>query len=259
MTKELSVILDNIDLLGLPADAVKKVEAFMPEMYRASRSFGRKNSQTTARLMTLNMLTASSPYRVLRQCLAEIEKRKAAIQEAVFSLRIDEAQANEYRHEGSKINKIRAEHLELRIAEAQKGIVGALKDIATFQDAYGQVVASNDIRPNWDEADFESAEVTHHVRTAFLHAYRDIMAGGRLGMGTLEYLEQFGIHPQSALKEATSYYQSVEDAGVDTVDAGHLHNWLDDMAIKYADHHYSILKKMGIKSTAVPWLQYRED
>lgn len=237
--------LQDIAALTSMQNAISAVEAGMPEVHRAMQSFGRSNSQVASRFMSLTMLTACSPFRVLRQCLAEIERRNAAIKESVFSLRIKEVEVDRLRASGDEIDLIRAEQVEETVADTKKSIVGALKDIATFQDAYKQVRVAHGIREDWDEEDFEAAEMRHHTRTAFLHAYRDVMAGGRIGMGTLEYLEQFGVHPQVALKEASAYYNAAESVQPPPT-AEHLHQWLDTMADKYADAHKVTMARIGL-------------
>ena len=59
-------------------DKIQKISERMVEMERANNSLGRSNTQTTNQLMTLTMLT-DSPYRRLRQCLAQIERKKEAL------------------------------------------------------------------------------------------------------------------------------------------------------------------------------------
>ena len=248
-------VLYSAKLPSLSHQAVQRISEAMPEIGRAAKSFGRSNSQTTSRLMSLTMLTACSPYRVLRQCVAEIAKRQQALQEAVFNLKIDQIKMDRLRSTGDDLDAVEADRIAVKIESSALYIEGALKDIATFQDAYQQVRVANNIREDWDEADFEDAEVRHHTRTAFLHSYRDVMAGNRIGMGTLEYLEQFGIHPQVALQEAVAYYDSAAQLGGDAT-AEHLHAWLDAMADKYADAHMVTLNRLGLDGTSVRFSQY---
>ena len=53
---------------------------------RANNTAGRSETQTTNQLMTLTMLT-DSPYRRLRQCLAQIEKKRGALDEQYFRMK----------------------------------------------------------------------------------------------------------------------------------------------------------------------------
>ena len=62
--------------------AVEKVSQHLPELIEKTKAFGSQNSQTTITMMTLPMLAGHSPYRMLRQILAEVEKRKVALSES---------------------------------------------------------------------------------------------------------------------------------------------------------------------------------
>ena len=76
--KELVHIQNSITgMATMTPDKIQKISERMVEMERANNSLGRRNTQTTNQLMTLTMLT-DSPYRRLRQCLAQIEKKKGA-------------------------------------------------------------------------------------------------------------------------------------------------------------------------------------
>ena len=62
--------------------AVEKVKRYLPELEEKTKAFDRKNSQTTLALMTLTMLNGQSPYRMMRQIMSEVEKRKLALSES---------------------------------------------------------------------------------------------------------------------------------------------------------------------------------
>ena len=62
--------------------AVAKVNDFLPELEAKTRAFDRQNSQHTLSMMTLTMLNGQSPMRMMRQIMAETEKRKMALAEA---------------------------------------------------------------------------------------------------------------------------------------------------------------------------------
>ena len=56
----------------------ERISSGLPDIQRQTRVFDRQNSQTTLAFMTLTMLNGQSPMRMLRQVLAEIEKRQGA-------------------------------------------------------------------------------------------------------------------------------------------------------------------------------------
>lgn len=233
---------------------VEKINTGMPEIRRALANFGRQNSQTTGRLMSLTMLTAGSPYRVLRQCLAEIDKRHSALNEAYYAIKINMIKASRLSQTEDEIDCLKAEKLNLKTANLQTVIEGALKDIASYMEAYTQIRDANNIRPDWDELDFENAEIEHHLRTIFQHGYRDVMMNGRLGAGTLEYAEQFGLHPQVLLNEVGLYVKTVAvtDSSI-KINSQHLHDWMSEMAEKYKGCPENAAKQLGLNSITTPW------
>ena len=280
-------------------DKIAKIANMMPEINRATRTLGRKNTQATNKLMTLTMLSDVSGYRMLRQCLAEIEKCRSALKENRFKilkkrikleklqsdkdylisqqedliLLIEDPQTNDsfdIRKAKKESNDIRFKIMEydIKIEEIASGISdsmlyieGCLKDISSFQSSYEQIRKNNNIPENWDEKDAEEAEVRHHIRLAFLHGYRDIMSSGRLGMGTLEYLQQFGIHPHTATKIITDYinynFKKMEDGEIP--DYNNLNDFLNTMEEEFKDSHKKVLERIGIDTLNDDWFMYRED
>ena len=65
--------------------AVEKVSEYLPELDQKTKAFGSQNSQTTLTMMSLTMLGGQSSFRMLRQILAEVEKRKGALSDSQVS------------------------------------------------------------------------------------------------------------------------------------------------------------------------------
>ena len=63
-------------------NAVAKVNEFLPELDSKTKYFDRNNSQSTLSMMSITMLNGQSPMRMMRQVMAEDEKRKMALSEA---------------------------------------------------------------------------------------------------------------------------------------------------------------------------------
>ena len=73
---------------GLPTITNEKLAVIaekMVEIDRANHTAGRSNTQTTNQLMSLTMMT-DSPYRRLRQCMSQIERKRSALEEAYFKM-----------------------------------------------------------------------------------------------------------------------------------------------------------------------------
>lgn len=214
--------------------AVAKVNKHLPELAEKTRAFDRQNSQTTISLMTLTMMTGQSPFRMMRQVMAEVEKRKMALAEAQVShaeLLVELAEL-EFKTDPVSIAKFRQKSFSLDMMESK--INGSFKDIATMIDAYENIKDKNGI-DDWDEEAFEAEEKKHHVRRGFELMYRNLLEGGRAATSTIEYTAQYGVHPQVALKECSIYLKGVSEAidkGI-VLHSNHLEDFLDEMANKY--------------------------
>ena len=219
---------------NINAHAVEKVNRYLPELDEKTQAFDRKNSQTTLALMTLTMMTGQSPYRMMRQIMAEVEKRKGALAEA---------QVNHAKHlkeierlEDSDDPVLQAKYRQkcVGLSSMEQKINGSFKDIATLIDAYNNIKEANGI-DEWDEVAFEKEEKKHHVRRAFELMYRNLFNTGRSSESTVEYCQQFGLHPQVCMTEVQGYLQYTAERiqNQDYPHANDLEEFLDEMAEKY--------------------------
>jgi hypothetical protein len=198
------------ELKSLNSQDIIKIAEFMPEVNRATNAFGKTQSQFMNNVMTISSF---SPIRNLRQCLAEIERRRGALKESVFKLKKDiimlEQKKEEYSGEGEKYKKlllsVEIEELESNIADARLYIEGALKTIYSYELAYKDIMRKFNIPLDWDEQVFEEAEEEHHIKKAFQQAHADMLSSGRIGQGNHEYFWQCGIHPQSAFNDLSNF------------------------------------------------------
>jgi len=220
----------------------------MVEIDRVNHTAGRSNTQTTNQLMTLTMLT-DSPYRRLRQCMSQIEKKRKALEEAYFKMQKKKVQVTYWYEKGDEMSVIRAREAEAGMIRQKDYIDGAFKEIATFQCAYDEIRESHNIPENWDEKDAEEAEIDHHIKQAFRQAHRDMVNTGRIGLGNMEYMEQYGIHIQTATKIIADYIASedkmIAEGKMPTVK--HLYAFLDRMAETFHDAHKVVMERIGIK------------
>ena len=219
---------------NINAHAVEKVNRYLPELDEKTKAFDRKNSQTTLAMMTLTMMTGQSPYRMMRQIMAEVEKRKGALAEA---------QVNHAKHlkeierlEDSDDPVLQAKYRQkcVGLSSMEQKINGSFKDIATLIDAYNNIKEANGI-DEWDEVAFEKEEKKHHVRRAFELMYRNLFNTGRSSESTVEYCQQFGLHPQVCMTEVQGYLQYTAERiqNQDYPHANDLEEFLDEMAEKY--------------------------
>lgn len=211
--------INNLNFNVINSEKMEIIAKNMGEIDRATSMFGKTNSQTTSILMTLNMMD-SSPYRRLRQILSNIEKKRQALKDTVFKLKeskisieiIDEELKKEIDPLQQKLLLLKIQKLQSDICDSKIYVESAIKEIGMFQDAYKEICKNFNIPENWNEQNFEDSEIEHHIKQAFTNAIRNVISSGRIGMGTLEYLEQYGIHPVVANKLVKDYLVNIEEA-----------------------------------------------
>lgn len=237
------------NLPSLSDKAVAKIQERMPEIHRATKAFGRNNSPVENKLMSLNMIS-HSPYKQLKQCLSQIEKKRNALKEAYFKAAKDDNRLAHLEHKLQQegLDKFEKRSIEIKIMELQTNmadskiyIEGALKSIGDFQDAYEQIRINNNIPEDWDEKDFIEAEFENHIKTAFQHAMRDLQSAGRAAHSTLEYFEQYGIKPAIGYAEAMKYLAENKEGDIES-----LYAWYDEMYEKYKDCPKKAMKHIGL-------------
>ena len=236
-------------LATMTPDKIAKISKKMVEMDRANQTAGRKNTQTTNQLMTLNMISAG-PYRRMRQCLAQIERKRNALEEAYFKYRKDNERLNILRENGDALSLIEIEEIEHGRERGKAYIEGALKEIAVFQDAYEDIRIANNIPVLWDERDSERDEIRHHIRQVFRQSHRDMCLTGHITQGNAEYLEQYGIHLRVAERLVGRYISEVDsllDEGKGPSIA-HLYSFLDHMVALFEDSHLDVMEEIGLKT-----------
>ena len=247
--KELALIQESFT--GLPTvtpDKLAKISERMVEIERATQTTGRKNTQTTNQLMTLTMLT-DSPYRRLRQCLVQIEQKKKAVTESFYRTKKTMIEIREWEKEGTELSLIEAEQARVGIEQGKIYIDGALKELAVFQEAYEEIRKNNNIPVLWDEEDAEMDEIRHHVRQAFRQSHRDMILTGSITQGNAEYLEQYGIHLQTARNVIAKYIAECEkmmeeEDKVPNID--HLYGFLDSCVEIFGEEYIKVMNHIGI-------------
>jgi len=150
---------------------------------------------------------------------------------------------------GDEMSVIKAQEAESGAIRQKDYIDAAFKEIATFQCAYDEIRESNNIPEKWDERDAEIAEIDHHIKQAFRQAHRDVVQTGSITGGNMEYMEQYGVHIQTATKIIRDYAISedkmISEGNMPTVE--HLYAFLDKMALQFNDAHKMVMKRIGIK------------
>ena len=248
-----------IDSENFNKKAVEKVKKFLPEIEQKQNAFARQNSQTTLSLMTLTMLGGHSPYRMLRQILCEIETRKSALVQSQISHAKIIEEIEELKDKKDAVSKAKCSAAVVSVTDLEKLINGSFKDIAVLIDRYNEIKKNNNIK-DWDEKAFEIEEKKHHVRRAFELMYRNILDGSRANTATIEYCQQFGLHPQVCFVETCNYVSKVNEKieNNEFPHANDLEDFLDSMGEKYYKNVEQTIKRLfGVKDIANYDYMYR--
>lgn len=237
MTHEIQIYNNASDITSnIPQKALEVVNNRLPELINKTEAFGRKNSQTSLTMMTLTMMTGQSPMRQIRQILAEIDNRSSALAEAQVSYEKLKKKIEDHQEHDDPIEAAqhRSDRYSLKMLE--RDVAGLFKDLATLTTAYDRLVEAHGYK-DWDEERFEKEEAKFHVRRAFQLMYSDVISVGRPKPSTIEYMQQFGVHAQVALKEVLGYTAHVEQeiAAGNIPPGSHLEDFFDEMANKYQD------------------------
>ena len=254
----------SVDSLGsLPTmtpDKIAKINERMVEIDRANKTAGRKNTQTTNQLMTLTMLT-DSPYRRLRQCLAQIEDRRIAIEQNLYEMKRNEFREAEQIEKGDEESMLKVAYGRHARERTMVYIDGALKELAVFQEAYEEIRKKNNIPENWDEEDAEKDEIRHHVRQAFRQAFRDVSLTGQVSQGNAEYLEQYGIHLMTATYVIKAYVkhqeEEIEKGNLPTINT--FYEFLDNCYELFGEEYIKVMKHIGLDKVVRPDLLYKHN
>ena len=163
----LDLMLRNQSLVSstLTKESLMKIEQRMPEIVRATNTAGRRNTQTTSQLMTLNM-SGDEPYRHLRQILAQIEKKRGALEESHFRVKKQIIKLRKYEKKieqdpTDEYSIVCRDEILTGLDRSKLYVEAAIKEIGMFQDAYDEIRESHNIPDNWDEIDAETVSYTH--------------------------------------------------------------------------------------------------
>ena len=257
----LSLTVDSLGSLPtMTPDKIAKINERMVEIDRANKTAGRRNTQTTNQLMTLTMLT-DSPYRRLRQCLAQIEDRRLAIEQNLYEMKRNEFREAEHIEKGDEESMLKVAYGRHARERTMVYIDGALKELAVFQEAYEEIRKKNNIPVNWDEEDAEKDEIRHHIRQVFRQAFRDVTLTGQVSQGNAEYLEQYGIHLMTATHVIKAYVNHQQEE----IDKGNLptintfYEFLDNCYELFGEEYIKVMKHIGLEKIVRPDLLYKHN
>ena len=255
----IGTVLANNGSEVISQKALEKIYERLPELARAKKSIGRKNSQTTSTLMTLTLI-ADGPFRQMKQCLSQIGNKKDALISAHFKIQKQQVNIKKWDKEQGEMKRVLAAEARANIIRVRESAEQALKEMGMYQDLYDKIREENNIPADWDEADYEEAEVANHLHLAFRQAVQDVVVHGSISKGIAEYLEQYGVNPvvgNHLVQEwVTKQQEQCKEKNYPSVKE--MHKFLDLMADTFKDEHKHCLSRMGVDKIVSADYIYRE-
>jgi len=248
-----------VGLCSMSQESIQKIFDRLPELVRAKKSIGRRNSQTTSTLQTLNMIS-DGPFRQMKQCLSQIGNKRDALTACYFKIEKKKLAIKEWEEVDSEMSRLLTNEAQSQIARIAEGAEQALKEMGMYQDLYDKIRSENNIPEDWDEADFEEAEVSNHLHLAFRQAVQDVIVHGNISKGIAEYLEQYGVNPVTGNRLVQDWVVKMNEE----IDKGkhpsvtEMHKFLDEMAETFKDEHKHCLSRMGVDKIVSADYIYRE-
>ena len=235
------------DLATLDEKQIARITERLPEYKRGSSMIGHGTSQSSYSLQTMQMIS-DSPLSRMKQCLAQIDKKYKALQEAYYKIEKKKLIVKKLRKESNEHSRLTIQEYTSQIKSITMSMNTSLREIGMFQDMYDSIKKNNNIPDNWTEKDYELQEISHMVKASFRLAIQDLSATGRVGKGCVEYWEQLGIHPQLAESKTRTYLVLIQEKinNSATVTIRDMYEFLDKMAFEFKDSYQDALTRMGL-------------
>jgi hypothetical protein len=208
------------------------------EIQRTTQIFNKTQSQFMDNMLTVSHLT---PFRNLRQVLAEMTRTRSALNEAYFNLELKKIKVERLKYKllgendafKCKELEIKIQQAEYQIASSMEYVNSAIRKMANYTAQYNSIKKQ---LPDLSEKTFEEQEERYHIMKAFeqgLCAARS--HGGFIDEGNQIYLHQVGINGSLAQVEMSKYLNweySTIDKGGEVTHEDQL-KWLESMADKF--------------------------
>jgi len=257
MSKNLS--LENIS--NLPnikkeyKNMLKHIKNTLPAIKKTSSNFHKSHSQFMGVMLDVTALT---PVRSIKHTLAEIEKTRAALEEAQLKLMENRIliKKHEKKLNSSELDELQIEHLQLKILRLQvaesnimNAVQGAVRKMSFFTTQYKSIlkkIGKEDIT----EEEYEKEEVRYHIMTCLKQALNAARSrGGVIDEGNLIYLFDIGINSAQAQAEIYAYLQIENKLMKEGKEPTHemTMQWLETCADKFSGEAKKFAERRGFK------------
>ena len=219
-----------------------------PLVRKVTQIFNKSQSQFMDNMLTVSHLT---PFRNLRQILAEMSRTQSALNEAYFNLELKKNKVeklksrleklkvssddNEFGEKKFKIRdlEIKIDQAEYQVAQSMEYVNSAIRKMANYTAQFNNV---KKLLPDLSEKTFEEEEERYHIMKAFEQGLCAARAhGGYIDEGNQIYFHQIGVNGSQAQLEMSVYLQSecdIINKGGEVTHEDQL-KWLESMADKF--------------------------
>lgn len=231
---------------------LKNIQDRLPAVHRDTSNFHKSHSQFMQ--VTLDV-TAITPIRSIKHTLAEIDRTRAALQEAYINMRKKQVELKKKEAELEKADDpLDRELLEIEILElnshlegTQNAVNGALRKMNFMVNQHKQLlekVGKNEIT----EEDYELEEARYHIMTCMKQALNAARSrNGMIDEGNLIYLFDLGINAAQAQAEVFAYLnmenQLISEGKAPTHEM--TMRWLEACADKWAEDPAKFAARRG--------------
>ena len=208
-------------------------------------------------------LSYHSPHKNMRQIAAEMNRKKAALNEAKWRQVKNEVKMKKIQEEldGGKCDYWREVDLTVKLTELREGLAegivtieGAMKDVLVLNELYEQLKSKVS---NFSEIDIEMEESKTHLKRSIVQSIRDVRMSGAITKAEQEYLEQIGVNPMKMQNLIRQYVKQEEEST--SWDNKGLYDFVDGIVKDLIDNHKVDIVRMeymGFDSKPVENMSY---
>jgi len=188
---------------------LEEINESAKDVHAVTNLFNKTQSQFMDNMMTVSHPT---PFRNLRQVLAEMKMTSMALGETYFSMERKKIEIEELTDKLNNVSLTSFERrlVELDIAEKQwqiqqtlESVGGAIRKQVNYTHQFNLLKSQ---LPELSEVAFEEEEERYHIITAFTQALCSARSrGGAIDEGNQIYFSQIGINGTVAQVEMTNY------------------------------------------------------
>jgi len=192
------------------ASMLTNIQERMPAIVRDTSNFHKSHSQF---MQVALDVTAITPIRSIKHTLAEIDRTRAALQEAYISMRKKQVELKRKEVElAEATDALDIEMLEIEILEiksqfdgTQNHVNGALRKMNFFANQHKQLLEKIG-KDEITEEDYEREECRYHIMTCMKQALNAARSrSGVIDEGNMIYLFDLGINAAQAQAEVFAY------------------------------------------------------